>query len=162
MGDGQADDSGGVGCKSILSLIVEDVTGRARVPACSGRLHGSSTYSAAMGWFSRRGGRTGARGPGRSDGPQMEIDRKAVEQHLRSFVESRLGVEAYVEPATSVTTTTIVLIAWDGEWTRRAVRSPKEGFEISRRLGIPAFDVNQTGYPNRMREWSKRRRQGDA
>lgn len=115
-----------------------------------------------MGWFSRRGGRTGARRRGRSDGPKMEIDRKAVEQHLRSFVETRLGVEAYVEPATSVTTTTIVLIAWDGEWTRRAVGSPKEGFEMSRRLGIPAFDVNQTGYPNRMREWSKRRRQGDA
>ncbi len=94
-------------------------------------MHGATTYSADMGWFSRRGGRKGDTRPGRSDGPKMEIDRKAVEQHLRSFVESRLGVEAYVEPATSVTPTTIVLIAWDGEWTRRAVASPKDGFEIS-------------------------------
>ncbi|GAA2038548.1 hypothetical protein GCM10009740_33560 [Terrabacter terrae] len=115
-----------------------------------------------MGWFSRRGGRRGTGRAGRSDGPEMEIDRKAVEQHLRAFVDSRLGVEAYVEPATSVTTTTIVLIAWDGEWTRRAVGSPKEGFELSQRLGIPVYDVNKTGYPNRMREWSRRRRQGDA
>lgn len=115
-----------------------------------------------MGWFSRRGGRTGAGRAVRSDGPRMQIDRKAVEQHLRSFVDSHLGVEAYVEPATSVTTTTIVLIAWDGEWTRRAVGSSKEGFEVSQRLGIPVYDVNQTGYPNRMREWNKRRRQGDA
>ena len=125
-------------------------------------MHGATTYSADMGWFSRRGGRKGDTRPGRSDGPKMEIDRKAVEQHLRSFVESRLGVEAYVEPATSVTPTTIVLIAWDGEWTRRAVASPKDGFEISHKLGVPVYDVNQTGYPNRMREWSKRRRQGDA
>ena len=115
-----------------------------------------------MGWFSRRGSRKGDGRSGRSDGPQMAIDRKAVEQYLRSFVDSRLGVEAYVEPATSVTTTTIVLIAWDGEWTRRAVPSPKEAFEVSRKLAIPVYDVNQTGYPNRMREWSKRRRQGDA
>ena len=55
-----------------------------------------------------------------------------------------------------------MLIAWDGEWTRRAVVSPKEGFEISQKLGVPVYDVNKTGYPNRMREWSKRRRQGDA
>ncbi len=142
-------------------MIGMDVTGRSRLSACSGRPHRPTPYSAAMGWFSRRG-RSGAGRPGRSDGPKMEIDRKAVEQHLRSFVDSRLGVEAYVEPATSVTTTTIVLIAWDGEWTRRAVSSPKEGFEISQKLGVPVYDVNKTGYPNRMREWSKRRRQGDA
>ena len=149
-------------CKSILSLIVCEGTGRSRPRACCPRAHGSTTYSADMGWFSRRGSRKGLAFPGRSDGPKMEIDRKAVEQHLRSFVESRLGVEAYVEPATSVTPTTIVLIAWDGEWTRRAVGSPKDGFEISQKLGVPVYDVNQTGYPNRMREWSKRRRQGDA
>ena len=40
--------------------------------------------------------------------------------------------------------------------------SPKEAFEVSRKLGIPVYDVNQTGYPNRMREWSKRKRRGDA
>ena len=115
-----------------------------------------------MGWFSRRGSRKSDDFPGRSDGPQMDIDRKAVDDHLRAFAESHLGVEAYVEPATSVTKTTIVLIAWDGEWTRRAVPSPKDAFEISQKLGIPAYDVNHTGYPNRMREWNSRKRSGDA
>lgn len=121
-----------------------------------------------MGWLSRlTGGRAkggfGRLGPvGRSDGPQMDIDGKAVTAHLRAFAESKRGVEAYVEPATSVTTTTIVLIAWDGEWTRRAVGTPQEAFELSRRLGVPAYDVNQTGYPNRMREWNSRKRSGDV
>jgi hypothetical protein len=115
-----------------------------------------------MGWFSRRsGGKLSAR-LGRSDGPAMDIDRKAVETHLRTFAETRRGVEAYVEPATSVTTTTVVLIAWDGEWTRRAVGTPKDAFELARRLGVPAYDVNHTGYPNRMREYNTRKRQGDA
>lgn len=118
-----------------------------------------------MGWFSRR--RSRGLGQGlerslRSDGPQMEIDRKAVETYLRTFVETHRGVEAYVEPSTSVTTTTIVLIAWDGEWTRRAVGSAKDAFELSRRLGVPAYDVNHTGYPSRMREWNTRKRRGDA
>ena len=128
-------------------------------------MHGVTTYSSAMGWFSRRSvgkvGKVSAR-LGRSDGPAMDIDRKAVETHLRTFAETRRGVEAYVEPATSVTTTTVVLIAWDGEWTRRAVGTPKDAFELARRLGVPAYDVNHTGYPNRMREYNTRKRQGDA
>ncbi len=118
-----------------------------------------------MGWFSRR--RRGTDGSDlerslRSDGPEMEIDRKAVEEHLKTFVATHRGVEAYVEPATSVTTTTVVLIAWDGEWTRRAVGTPKNAFGLSKKLGVPAYDVNHTGYPNRMREWNSRKRRGDA
>lgn len=128
------------------------------------RSHELAPYSAAMGWFSRRKGRgLGRSGPlQRSDGPDMEIDRRAVVDHLRSFVDEHSGVEAYVEPATSVTTTTIVLIAWDGEWTRRAVGTPRDAYELTKLLGVPAYDVNQTGYPNRMREWNSRKRRGDA
>lgn len=92
----------------------------------------------------------------------MEVDRKAVETHFKAFIAARRGVEAYVEPATSVTPTTVVLIAWDGEWTRRAVGTPKEAFELSQRLSVPVYDVNHTGYPSRMREWNTRKRQGDA
>ena len=55
-----------------------------------------------------------------------------------------------------------VLIAWDGEWTRRAVGSAKDAFELSQKLGIPVYDVNRTGYPSRMREWNTRKRSGDA
>ncbi|HEX5967319.1 MAG TPA: hypothetical protein VFY88_02495 [Intrasporangium sp.] len=115
-----------------------------------------------MGWFSRRRRSKDMPTLGRSDGPLMDIDRKAVEAHLRAFVEGRRGVEAYVEPATSVTTTTIVLIAWDGEWTRRAVGERKDAFALAQRLGVPVYDVNHTGYPNRMRQWNSRKRRGDA
>ena len=41
--------------------------------------------------------------------------------YLRDFVTTRVGVEAYVEPRTNVTPTTIMLVATDGEWTRRKV-----------------------------------------
>ncbi|MDN5790337.1 MAG: hypothetical protein L0H25_05645 [Micrococcales bacterium] len=110
-----------------------------------------------MGWFSRRKSKTQvAIGP--SDGPQMAIDRKAAEAHLREFIASRRGVEAYVEPPTSVSPTTVVLIAHDGEWTRRALGTQAEAWTISRKLEIPVYDVNQTGYPNRMRQWNTRQR----
>jgi len=41
--------------------------------------------------------------------------------HLKDFVATRAGVEMYVEPRTTVTPTTIVLIATNGEWTRRRI-----------------------------------------
>ena len=114
-----------------------------------------------MGWFSRRGGRKGDTRPGRSDGPKMEIDRKAVEQHLRSFVESRLGVEAYVEPATSVTPTTIVLIAWDGEWTRRRVPSVAWAHDFANKHQVPSYDAAVVGIPQRMRDYNRRKKAGE-
>lgn len=88
----------------------------------------------------------------------MAIDLDAVRRYAREFVDTHRGVEAYVEPATHVTTTTVILIAHDGEWTRRAVGSPRAGFTLGRELGIPVYDVNQTGYPSRMREWNRRQR----
>jgi len=92
----------------------------------------------------------------------MTVDSKAVHDHLASFVSSRRGVEAFVEPPTNVTATTVVLIAHDGEWTRRAVSSRDAAFELPRELGIPVYDVNQTGYPSRMREWNSRQRRSSA
>jgi uncharacterized NAD-dependent epimerase/dehydratase family protein len=88
----------------------------------------------------------------------MTVDSKAVRDHVASFVSSRRGVEAFVEPPTNVTATTVVFIAHDGEWTRRAVSSRDAAFELPRALGIPVYDVNQTGYPSRMREWNSRQR----
>lgn len=90
----------------------------------------------------------------------MDVDIKAVRAHAEEFIATRRGVEAYVEPATSMTSTTIVLIAHDGEWTRRAVGTPKAGFTLGRNLGIPVYDVNQTGYPSRMRQWNQRNKGG--
>ncbi len=81
--------------------------------------------------------------------------------HLRGFSTTRRGVEAYVEPATNVSAESVVLVATNGEWTRRAVGSRQAAFELARSLDIPVYDVLLTGYPKRMREWSSRqRRQG--
>jgi hypothetical protein len=78
--------------------------------------------------------------------------------HLKDFVESRRGVEAYVEPVTMATETTVVLIAHDGEWTRRRVEGPKEAQELAHKWGIPVYDAAVVGYPPRMREWTQRHR----
>ncbi len=115
-----------------------------------------------MSWWKGRRRRSVAPSKGPVDGPGMRVDSNAVRDHLASFVSGRRGVEAFVEPPTNVTATTVVLIAHDGEWTRRAVASRNEAFELPRALGIPVYDVNQTGYPSRMREWNSLQRKGPA
>ncbi len=105
-----------------------------------------------MGLFTRRRRRA-------PDEPSPREAQRATYEHLRGFVASRVGVEAYIEPATHVTPTTVVLVAVTGEWTRRRVPDPAAAREIARELAIPVYDVQLTGYPQRMREWNSRRRQ---
>jgi hypothetical protein len=81
--------------------------------------------------------------------------------HLEQFVASRHGVEGYVEPRTAVTETTIVLVAADGEWTRRRIDGPEVARRLSRDLAVPVYDAQVTGYPQRMRDWSARQKQKD-
>ena len=102
-----------------------------------------------MAWFRRR--------PVAGSRPDRATE-KADFQHLEQFVKSRRGVEAFLEPKTTVTETTVVLIAHDGEWTRRALPSRPVAFDVARSFGIPVYDVNLTGYPKRMREWTSRQR----
>ena len=78
--------------------------------------------------------------------------------HLQTWAGSRRGVEGFVEPQTSTTATTLVLVASDGEWTRRRVESPKAAFAFGGKAGIPVYDVAAVGYPPRMREWTARRK----
>ena len=78
------------------------------------------------------------------------------EAHLTRFARSRAGVEAYVEPRTAVTDTTIVLVAATGEWTRRSMPGPQAAHQLAHRLGIPAYDTAVVGYPQRMRDWNSR------
>ena len=76
--------------------------------------------------------------------------------HLVEFAGSRRGVEGFVEPATNTSSTTIALVATDGEWTRRRIDSPQAAFALGQRLGLPVYNVQATGYPSRMREWTAR------
>jgi hypothetical protein len=80
--------------------------------------------------------------------------------HLEGFIATRRGVEAYVEPRTTVTETTVLLVAADGEWTRRRVDGPKGAAEFARRAKVPLYEVSAVGYPQRMRDWNARRKSG--
>jgi len=79
-------------------------------------------------------------------------------EHLTSFAVSRAGVEAFLEPRTAVTDTTVVLVAATGEWTRRRVPGPEGARDFARRNSIPLYDVAAVGYPQRMRDWTARRK----
>jgi hypothetical protein len=86
-------------------------------------------------------------------------DQRADFHHLEAFAQSRRGVEAFLEPKTTVTQTTVILVAHDGEWTRRRVPSEDSARSFGNRLGIPVYDVALVGYPKRMREYNERRKQ---
>ena len=95
---------------------------------------------------------------GRTAAPGGDDARRATLDHLAEFARTRVGVEAYIEPVTRVTPTTVVLVAVTGEWTRRRVPDARAAREIARTLAIPVYDVQLTGYPSRMREWNARQR----
>ena len=78
--------------------------------------------------------------------------------HLVGFVQTRAGVEAFLEPRTAVTETTVVLVASDGEWTRRRVDGPEGAASFAKKSAIPLYDVGIVGYPKRMREYNERRK----
>ncbi len=78
--------------------------------------------------------------------------------HLAGFAASHGGVEAYLEPRTTVTETTIVLVAPSGEWTRRRIDGPDGARNFARKHKVPLYDVGVVGYPQRMRDWTTRRK----
>jgi len=78
--------------------------------------------------------------------------------HLKQFIATRDGVEAYLEPKTTVTETTIVLVAASGEWTRRRVDGPEAAAAFARKQGIPLYEATKVGYPQRMRDWTASRK----
>jgi hypothetical protein len=56
-----------------------------------------------------------------------------------------------------MTAPTVVLVAHDGEWTRRRVPSPEVVRQLGHELGIPVYDAGVVGYPARMREYTQKR-----
>lgn len=83
-------------------------------------------------------------------------------KHLGDFVASHAGCEAFIEPPTRVTQTTMVVVADTGEWTRRRVPDPIAARKVAQELKVPVFDVNLSGYPSRMREWNQKNRKAQG
>ena len=81
----------------------------------------------------------------------------ADRDHLREWAQTRVGVEAYLEPQTTVTEPTVMLIAFDGEWTRRRVPSHEHARSLCAKMNVPVYDVALTGYPQRKRDYDARR-----
>jgi DNA-binding NtrC family response regulator len=87
---------------------------------------------------------------------------KADTAHLDEWASTRNGVEAYVEPRTHVTETTVVLVAHDGEWTRRRVASAEAAFDFAKKRSMPVYEVERVGYPKRMREYTERQKRAGS
>jgi hypothetical protein len=84
--------------------------------------------------------------------------RNEDEAHLRAWAAAHAGVEAFVEPRTAVTETTVLLVDKDGAWTRRRVADPAAARRFARSLAMPIYDVQLVGYPQRMRDHDARQR----
>ena len=90
--------------------------------------------------------------------PGQRIDVPNDFQHLEHFTHTRRGVEAFLEPKTTVTDVTVLLVAHDGEWTRRRAPSFDAVRAWGNKIGIPVYEVALMGYPKRMREYNERRK----
>ncbi len=105
----------------------------------------------AVGWFSRKRDKPAT--PGRDQAMEP-----ATMAHLEEFVATRRGVEAFIELPTTMARATLLLIAHDGEWTRRSVTSVDWARRFAARHRLPAYDAGVVGYPQRMRDYNARRR----
>ena len=88
---------------------------------------------------------------------QVRVADSADVSHLTAFARSHTGVEAFVEPPTAGSTTTVVFVGNTGEWTRRRVSDARAAHELANKLGIPSYDAAVVGYPQRMRDWNAKR-----
>jgi hypothetical protein len=86
-------------------------------------------------------------------GPSTDRASRTSTRDLAEFVDSRRGVEAYLEPRTALYSTTLLLVAADGEYLRRPVNDPKQASSFCDKHEIPMYDARKVGYPRRMRDY---------
>ena len=84
--------------------------------------------------------------------------REQDQADLVAWIDGRGFVEGFVEPETVVNEMSIVLVAGSGDYIRRRIGGPKGIDAVARVLDVPIYDVEETGYPQRMRERMKRER----
>jgi hypothetical protein len=117
-----------------------------------------------MGLFDRfrsdRKMRRPARDATRTGSTTVRASGRADEQHLHEWVSARRGVEGFVEPRTAVSDVTLLLVAHDGEWTRRRVPSVQWAHQFCNKHQVPSYDAAVVGIPQRMRDYNRRKKAG--
>jgi hypothetical protein len=89
--------------------------------------------------------------------PTDDASRVATRE-LEEFATSRVGVEAFLEPKTAIYSTTLLLVADDGEYLRRPVKDKEHAGSFAARINIPLYDARKVGYPKRMRDYDQGKR----
>ncbi len=102
-----------------------------------------------MAWFRRKrqGGRTAS---------EVRDENRESAEHFVQWMSTRHGIEIFTEPRTTMQVSTMMLVAHDGEFTRRPVRSPADAEKFAREHALPIYDATVVGYPQRMRDYSRR------
>ena len=95
----------------------------------------------------------------RTGSTQVRASDKVDEAHLHTWIRERRGVEGFVEPRTAVSDVTLLLVAHDGEWTRRRVPSVQWAHKFCNTYQVPSYDAAVVGVPQRMRDYNRRRKQ---
>lgn len=80
---------------------------------------------------------------------------KVSTKDLEEFIRSRTGVEGFLEPKTAIYSTTLLLVAADGEYLRRPVRDRGHAAQVCEKAGVPLYDAARVGYPKRMRDYDR-------
>ena len=99
-------------------------------------------------WFK---GESPRRAASPSTGPVTKVSTKEIE----GFIASRTGVEAFLEPKTTIYSTTLLLVAADGEYLRRPIRDRDQAVKLCDERGVPLYDAAKVGYPKRMRDYDQ-------
>jgi len=110
-----------------------------------------------MGLFDRFRRREGLTRGGPTGSTVRAADSADV-RHLKEWISSRRGVEGFVEPRTTISEVTLLLVAHDGEWTRRRVQSVQWAHDFANKFGIPSYDAAVVGIPQRMRDYNSRQK----
>lgn len=77
---------------------------------------------------------------------------------LQTWAAGRAYLEAFVEPETVINEMSVVVVDENGEFIRRRIGGPQGIDAVAKLLGCDVFDVEETGYPQRMRERLERDR----
>lgn len=81
---------------------------------------------------------------------------------LEEFAATHKGLEGFIEPQTSTSPVTLLLVDRYGEHMRAPVREPEDAVTFCERLAIPVYDAKVIGYPKRMRDYDKKTRERAA